>query len=188
MTTHLLNSADIAPLVRRKVVLALCLLLPCTLELSFSAAAQEVNYISFDPPGSTFTQPYSINREGAITGYYDDAQNKSHGFLRARDGTITTFDPPGSIDTIPQSINRAGVIAGYYADAQYVNHGFLRAPDGTFTTFDPPGAANTDPTGINQAGYITGDYSYANGATAYGFLRAPDGTFITVSCIGTSLA
>ena len=173
MTTHLLNSAHIAPLVRRKVVLALCLLLPCTLGLSFSAAAQEVTYITFDPPGSTFTQPYSINREGAITGYYDDAHNKPHGFLRARDGTITTFDPPGSIDTIPQSINRAGVITGTYIDAQGYRHGFLRARDGSFTTFDPPGSFYTLATAINERGEIAGYYQ--DRTATHGFLRSRDG-------------
>src|SRR6266849_4533635 len=116
MTTHLLNSARIAPLVRRKVVLALCLLLPCTLGLSFSAAAKEVTYITFDPPGSIDTKPHSINRAGVITGTYIDAQGYRHGFLRARDGSFTTFDPPGSVSTLATAINARGEIAGYYQD------------------------------------------------------------------------
>jgi len=123
----------------------------------------------------------SINAEGAITGGYSDGQN-IHGFLRARDGTITTFDVPGpTSNPNPIGINQAGEIAGSYLDPQgNYSHGFLRARDGTFTTFDVPGAAyvGTVPTGINSKGKITGGYEDANGA-GHGFLRAPDGTFTT---------
>jgi hypothetical protein len=56
-----------------------------------------------------------------------------HGFLRARDGTITTFDAPeaGTFDgqgTFAFGINPAGVIAGFYVDTSNVYHGFLRKP------------------------------------------------------------
>ena len=95
---------------------------------------------TFDPPGSIYTVPTSINPSGAITGYYQDASQGWHGFLRATDGTLTTFDPPGSATvTYTFSINPAGAIAGEYldydADGKSVVHGFLRAPDGTFTIF-----------------------------------------------------
>jgi hypothetical protein len=72
------------------------------------------------------TLPWPINSEGAITGYYVDASNAAHGFLRAPDGAITTFDPKGSIYTVPVSNNPAGAITGYYLDANDVYHGFLR--------------------------------------------------------------
>jgi hypothetical protein len=67
-----------------------------------------------------------------------------HGFLRVRDGAITTFDAPGAgtganQGTIAGDLNDLGVIAGYYIDANNVSHGFLLNPDGTFTTFDAPG-------------------------------------------------
>ena len=38
----------------------------------------------------------AIIDSGAIAGFYLDANDVSHAFLRARDGTITTFDVPGS--------------------------------------------------------------------------------------------
>jgi hypothetical protein len=61
-----------------------------------------------------------------------------HGFLRARDGTITTIDAPGAGflgsnflgSLFPLSINPAGVITGSYSDANNVIHGFLRIPHG----------------------------------------------------------
>jgi uncharacterized membrane protein len=158
-----------------------------------AANAQEATYIIFERPGSTNTQPKSINAKGAITGTYGDAQYVIHGFLRAPDDSFTTFDPPGSAYTFPASINRVGAIAGAYTDAQFVSHGFLRSPDGSFTTLDPPGSKG-DPGGpgtgasaINDAGEITGSYEgspNAEGRIAiHGFLRSRAGTFTTFDAV-----
>jgi predicted membrane protein len=104
-------------------------------------SAQSQTLTPFDPTGSTFTNPVSINATETITGFYSDAAFLNHGFLRAPEGTITTFDAPGAAQgTFPQQINPAGTIAGYYTDASSVNHGFVRAADGTIRTFDAPGA------------------------------------------------
>jgi hypothetical protein len=46
------------------------------------AEAKGATLTTFDPPGSTNTQPYTINPEGTITGSWDDANGKTHGFLR----------------------------------------------------------------------------------------------------------
>jgi predicted membrane protein len=76
-----------------------------------------------------------INPKGTITGGYVDANNVTHGFVRAPDGTITTFDVPGAgtvaspgifPGTFPLGINAEGAITGYYIDASNVGHGFLR--------------------------------------------------------------
>ena len=85
-------------------------------------------------PQGTFPYGFSvINPDGAITGYYTDAGNVSHGFLRAKHGTITGFDVPGAgtgagQGTFAVSINPEGAITGYYADSSDVFHGFLRNP------------------------------------------------------------
>ena len=69
-----------------------------------------------------------------------------HGFLRARDGAITTFDVPDAVNgTYAGGINSAGTIAGNYFDASFFDHGFLRASDGTITEFDVPGAVAFTP-------------------------------------------
>ena len=85
-----------------------------------------------------------INDQGAIPGWYDDANNVMHGFLRVRDGAITTFDAPNAgaapTKSIAGDLNDLGMIAGYYIDGNNVSHGFLLNPDGIFTTFDAPGA------------------------------------------------
>ena len=150
--------------------------------------APDGTFTKFDVPGSictpalpVCTQPSGINPAGAITGFYQDANFVSHGFLRAPDGTFTIFDAPGvrcrslSPCTLPSGINPAGAITGHFIDANGF-HGFLRAPDGTITKFDHPGSKATQPTGINPAGAVTGYFQGAGGRT-HGFLRAPDGTF-----------
>ncbi len=57
------------------------------------------------------TVPTSINPAGTITGYYVDASYMYHGFVRDKDGIITTFDA-GPNFTIPTSINPKGTITG----------------------------------------------------------------------------
>ena len=56
-------------------------------------------FTSFDAPGAASgdgqgTEPASVNAEGTIAGFYDDANNVLHSFVRAIDGTIATFDAP----------------------------------------------------------------------------------------------
>jgi hypothetical protein len=130
---------------------------------------------------------------------YTDANNGSHGFLRASDGTFITFDPPGSIAIFaPFSfgqnlyITPNGVITGTYFELISGNpfggnfRVFVRAPDGTFTTFDaatsPLCCIWSFPSGINPTGAITG--SFNDFLTINGFLRASDGTVTTFDVPG----
>jgi len=76
-----------------------------------------------------------LNDWGAITGYYLDANNVYHGFLRSPDGKIGNFEAPGADTTpgdfngtFPASINDEGAITGSFADANGVYHGFLLLP------------------------------------------------------------
>jgi hypothetical protein len=63
-----------------------------------------------------------------IAGTSFDRHDVSHGFVRDRDGSITTDDVPGSVSTMAYTINPRGVIAGSFSDASGVSHGFLRIP------------------------------------------------------------
>jgi hypothetical protein len=135
-------------------------------------------YVVFDVPGAANgTFPTSINLGGAITGYFVDAGQVTHGFLRAQDGAITTFDVPfGNVyGTYPGFISQPGAITGSYADANFVSHGFVRATNGVVTTFDTPGAVmGTSPEAISPNGEVAGFLSDAN-FVGHGFLRAPNG-------------
>lgn len=130
--------------------------------------------------GGTFAS--SINPSGAITGYYSDANAVYHGYVCARNGTITEFDVPGAgtgegDGTFAIGNNPKGAIAGFFGDANAVYHGYVRAPDGAITQFDAPGVSTgaflgTFAMGNNPANAIAGYYEDAS-HVALGFLRFP---------------
>jgi len=152
---------------------------------------------SFDAPGAgknehtgfaqgTFAK--SMNTDGVIAGYYVDASDGYHGFVRSADGTIKTLDAPGAgkgrsaltgapLGTTALSIGDDGVIVGYYSDANEVYHGFVVSASGAITTFNAPGAGTTLATGtypisINDNGVIVGYYSDPNDVY-HGFQLTP---------------
>lgn len=130
--------------------------------------------IRFNPVGSTFTAPQSINLVGGIAGYYQLSNGVSHGFLRQPNGTIIAFDPPGSVGTQPASINVQGQITGFYNTADGISHGFLRQRNGNIESFDVPQAAGgpgTFPQGINDLGRVVGYYQGAD-HVLHGFVRS----------------
>ena len=68
-----------------------------------------------------------------IDGDYIDASGVFHGFVRDRDGAITTFDAPcagtgSGQGTFPSGINSAGAITGFDMDNNTVSHGFVPSP------------------------------------------------------------
>jgi hypothetical protein len=172
-------------------------------------------FTTFDVPGAAlvFSGPSSVNPSGAVAGTYSDGLTilpdgsvlcVTHGFLRARDGTIATFDAPGantnplgcfSNGTQAVNINPEGIILGTYADTANVNHGYFRATDGTFTIFGPGAIATfnalfTGPTPLymNPQGAITGAYFQTISGNPFGgnfrvFVRATDGTFTTFDAV-----
>jgi hypothetical protein len=113
-------------------------------------------------------------------GWYIDASNVRHGFVRAANGKITTFSvkKAGAYQgTFGITINTAGAIAGEYLDANNVFHGFVRAANGTITTFNVKKAGTGTYQGtvggaINTAGDIAGYYLDA-GYVIHGLLRTP---------------
>src|SRR5437868_590382 len=122
-------------------------------------------FATFDAPGAgtgpgqgTRTEAAAcINPAGAIVGFYTDASDVLHGYVRVPGGTITTFDAPGAgtgpgQGTDCTAINPEGKISGIYVDASDVVHGYVRAPNGAITTFDVPGAG----TGPGQGTYAQG--------------------------------
>jgi hypothetical protein len=134
--------------------------------ISFSAKADVLN---------PSTRALAINSHGQITGVYLQRNPTFiyRGFLRERNGTITTFDVNG-LDTIPTALNSQGQITGYAG-----NDGFLRQPDGSIVIFDGPNSTSTQSTAINPKGQITG--VYLDASTIYhGFLRDKDGSIATV--------
>ena len=81
----------------------------------------------FDPSESIATFAESISSTGSITGYYEDANQAMHGFVRMADGTIQSFDVSRAVGTFPWSINSEEIVVGYYNDGHNVTHGFVRS-------------------------------------------------------------
>ena len=184
------------PTCKTKAGLLCVSLLTLAMTLAANASAKP-RIITLDAPGAgtgsyqgTGCFAYTdcsvlINNWGAVTGYYLDADNVYHGFLRNPDGKFTTFEAPGADTqagdfngTLPNAINDAGAITGVYYDANNEGHGFLRSPEGKFTTFDVTGGTigTTTPIALNLESAIVGFYEDQNGVFQP-FLRRPDGTF-----------
>src|SRR6266536_789543 len=212
MTTHLTNTFTSARLLAAAMtsILLLGVLAPTAssgtsdglLNLSNTPLiGPQPTITTFDAPGAGTgpgqgTLPFAINPAGTVLGYYIDAGDARHGFLRTPDGAITTFDAPGAgtgpgQGTTAFSINPEGTSAGRYIDASDACHGFLRAPDGTITTFDAPNAGTGPGQGtivfsvdcLNPAGAITATSLDASNVY-HGVLRAPDGTITTFDVPG----
>jgi len=132
----------------------------------------------------------NINLKGTIAGYYVDASYGSHGFIRARNGAITTFDVPDGIGTTSlgwsQCISLKQYVAGTYFDSTGLANGFVRHPNGkSFTTFEyvdadqnqdltPWSGQGTNVWGINAGGTAVGGFIDANNIY-HGLVRTADG-------------
>lgn len=174
------------------------------------------NFTSFDAPGAAGpggpppvfagTFPESLNIQGAIAGFYTDANLLFHSFVRNADGTIATFLGPGECDTslagcfggADLNINAGGLSVGNYQDMNNNIVAFLRSRTGRIVTFQAPGAG-TGPSqgtgayiytgqtgGLNDSGAATATYLDANNVF-HGYLRRPDGRFITFDAPGADL-
>jgi uncharacterized membrane protein len=142
---------------------------------------------AFDIAAATYgTFARSVNANGAIAGFFVDAFNQPHGFVRDPHGLLSTFDDPNAASgfsggTTAYGINAEGAIAGFYVDANGVLHGFVRDKRGAFSTIDAPGAGDglfngTVIRSINNDGAVTGDYADASNVN-HGFVRDPHGNF-----------
>ncbi|HTV32677.1 MAG TPA: hypothetical protein VME69_06195 [Methylocella sp.] len=154
------------------------------------AEAAVGTYVTFDVPGSVFTNPAAINQVGTIAGYYlkytplPGPGNEFHSFARAPGGAITVFDPPGATGgSQALAIDALGTIAGQYCDATTC-HGYIRYPSGNIVTFDPPGSLFTTPTAGNSSGMVTGQFCTTPFSVCNGFLRRPRGAIVEFDAPG----
>src|SRR5438094_4728347 len=135
MTTHLTNTFTSVRLLAAAMtsILLLGVLAPTASSgtsdgfLNFSNTpliGPQPTITTFDAPGAGTgpgqgTLPFAINPAGTVIGYYVDASDARHGFLRTRNGNITTFDAPGAgtgagQGTVAVSINPEAAVAGRY--------------------------------------------------------------------------
>jgi hypothetical protein len=150
-----------------------------------AAAAHAATYTTFDPAGSIFTRPSSINDAGVITGFYGKSLFVFHGFIRAADGTITSFEAGRGGSTVPVGIDGQGRIYGSFTNKHLsATYGFVRQADGTITRFHPEHSKSTRVTAMDAAAGATG--YYRNDQGDIGFLLSLDGRLTKFSAPGSS--
>jgi len=131
--------------------------------------------------GANSTLPLAINGGGEVAGWYGDADNAIHGFVRDAKGNYTSVDDPDAVSGKPDSgtfvtaIDNSGTVAGHYGDSAGVVHGFVLDQFGSFTNFDAPDAGTCIGCGtisltIDDLGEVTG-YYVDNSPVAHAFLR-----------------
>jgi hypothetical protein len=149
----------------------------------------------FDSPGSSGglfnsiwnfngSPPPSINPAGAVAGTYFDASGGEHGFLRDKNGVLTTIDAPGSTgNTEILAINPSGVMVGDLNCCA----GFIRYPNGSFATIESPNICPGSAIpwgGINPVGVVAGSANDCVVGVFAGFVRTPDGKITTFGVPG----
>ncbi len=120
-----------------------------------------------------------INSLGTILGsVYTYRNGLWYGYVRDRDGTITTFRTPlvGDYNTQPSAISDSGYITGC-AQILYACGPFLRDPSGNFSYFSITTKRPTVawPVSVNSRVTVTG-FAQHNDGTRVGFIRRLDGT------------
>jgi hypothetical protein len=96
--------------------LTFCLFtLSCALVATWTALGKEsglATFTTFNVPGAGYTQARYINPRGEIVGFYFDGApfaSPGNGFLRSKDGALTTIDFPGATSTLTVARQRRRV-------------------------------------------------------------------------------
>ncbi|RKU05764.1 hypothetical protein C6502_22005 [Candidatus Poribacteria bacterium] len=138
-----------------------------------------VGFTLIDGMLSTYSIPdsltfgfYGLNNAGQVVGFYQDANEISHGVI-VQDGELTQFDFPGAAETEIFGVSESGLLIGDIFDADGAIHGFVGNEQ-----FDVPGATITYADDMNAAGFLVGSYVDADGVY-HGYIRHPNGGFTT---------
>jgi hypothetical protein len=140
--------------------------------------------LKIEIPDSQHADGLDINDKGVATGDYADSNGLWHGFIRARDGSLTIFDEPDAgvgpdLGTFAGATDIHGDTIGPYVDENGILHGYIRHVNGAFDPLDVAGALDTIPFNENAKGWVVGLYDHADEVT-HGFIRKPDGKIIAV--------
>ena len=115
---------------------------------------------------------YGLNNAGQAVGFYQDANEISHGVI-VQNGELTQFDFPGAAETEIFGISESGLLIGDIFDADGAIHGFVGNEQ-----FDVPGATITYADDMNANGHLVGSYVDTDGVY-HGYIRHPNGSFTT---------
>jgi hypothetical protein len=151
-----------------------------------------LGFVTFDPTGSTQTNPTDINSAGQIVGTYV-SDGTEDGFIYSA-GTITTLAVYGALDTGIVGINSADQMIGTSATADssapsgFEGNGFLDTA-GSITVLALADGTALGPASINSTGQITGTFATPTefGVDEHGFLDTA-GAITTFDVPGASNA
>ena len=115
---------------------------------------------------------YGLNNAGTAVGFYQDANEISHGVI-VQHGKLTEFAFPGAAETEIFGVSESGLLIGDIFDADGAIHGFVGGE-----LFDVPGAATTYADDMNADGILVGSYVDTDGVY-HGYIRRADGSFTT---------
>jgi hypothetical protein len=90
-------------------------------------------YTSFTIPDAFVTLPTGINRAGTIVGL-----TFFYGFVRTRNGVISSVNVPASFETDIYGINDQGVICGDFFDSNFNEYAIIASPVGSSAIPSPP--------------------------------------------------
>ena len=127
---------------------------------------------TYDVPDSLTFGFYGLNNAGQTVGFYQDANEVSHGVI-VQAGELTQFDFPGAVETEIFGISESGLLIGDIFDADGTIHGFVGDEQ-----FDVPGAVTTYADDMNAGGTLVGSY-VDNDGVYHGYIRHADGSFTT---------
>ena len=127
---------------------------------------------TYGVPNSLTFGFYGLNNAGQAVGFYQDANEVSHGVI-VQAGELTQFDFPGAAETEIFGVSESGLLIGDIFDADGTIHGFVGEEQ-----FDVPGAVTTYADDMNAAGSLVGSYIDSDGIY-HGYIRHADGSFTT---------
>ncbi len=127
---------------------------------------------TYNVPDSLTFGFYGLNNAGQAVGFYQDANEISHGIV-VRDGELTQYDFPGAAETEIFGVSESGLLIGDIFDADGAIHGFVGNEQ-----FDAPGATITYADDMNATGFLVGSYVDVDGVY-HGYIRHPSGSFTT---------
>lgn len=151
-------------------------------------ASAAAGYESFDFPAAAYTIAVGISNSGEVVGFYGICNGGcvDHGFLRSKDGVLTSIDYPMADSTNAYDINESGDVVGTYFDTAG-QHAFMMDRKGNFTNIDfpDPAACQTVGLGINSRGDVVGYYDLTDpggdcDGPDLGFIRSADGVYQTI--------
>jgi len=142
---------------------------------------------TYDVPGATQTDLFSLNDEGNFVGAYSVTNLFPTIGFTSIGGTIAEIDIPDSTIVLPAGINNSNEVVGIYGTAENINaQGFYQDANGVvITSLNYPGAGQTFLTGINDQGTIVGYYPRAFGGT-HGLLLESLTKFSTLDVPGST--